>query len=650
MLIFDQIQSENRPLRLVALGFLLAMGLLVAGLWYLQIMSSKRYAESAKTQSVRNVRFPALRGNILDSQGRVLAECRPSYNIVLYLNELSRTFQQEYKRQRGSRKLSREESGELARHVRYTVVSNAVQELGTLLRQPLWLKENKFHQHYEQRRALPLPVMMDVTTTNIAIFLEQPNRPPGFDLEIQPLRSYPNGSLAAHLLGYLRRDEATSDDDENPFTYHLPDFKGLVGIEGVFDAELRGKAGGKSVLVNNMGYRISDHIWSAAEPGQNLVLTIDARIQQAAEQALRNVGGNVKGAAVVLDPRNGDILALASSPPFNPNSFIPYLTPEEEQKLNEGDLLPLINRATYGSYAPGSIFKIIIALTCLEANTLDPKEIFHSPGFYQLGRRTIDDLAPRGDYDFIRAFKLSSNTYFITHGLKAGFANILNMGHRFHLGERTEMPLLQEVSGFFPTDTWLKRRRAQGDPWRDGDTANLCIGQGDITVTPLQMAIMTAAIANGGRIYWPRLVERMVAPDPFDAQQTQTFPPGRVRSELGVSAGNLALIRDAMLADVEEEGTGKRAFVPGLQVCGKTGTAQVKQNGHLVRHDAWFVSFAPYDHPRCVVVVLIEGGGSGGGTSAPVAQKIYQAFQRRESQTAAQGIPLALSVNDHHNR
>ena len=648
MLIFDQIQNENRPLRAVAVGLLLGMSLLVAGLWYLQIMSSRRYVDSAKTQSIRNVRFPAMRGKILDSQGRVLAECRPSYNIVLYLNELSKSFQQEYKQQKPNRKLNREESSELARRVRYTVVSNSVQQLSALLGQPLVLKENKFHQHYEQRRALPLPVLFDVSATNIAMFLEQPNRPPGFELEIQPLRSYPNGTLAAHVLGYMRRDETTGDDDDASFTYCLPDFKGLVGVEGVFDAELRGKAGGKSVLVNNMGYRMSDHIWSPAESGHNLVLTLDTRIQQAAEQALRTVGAKVKGAAVVLDPRNGDILALASSPPFNPNNFIPYLTSEEEQRLNEPDLLPLINRASYGSYAPGSIFKVIIALTCLEANVIDPKEIFHSPGFYQLGRRTINDLAPRGDYDFIRAFKLSSNTYFITYGLKAGFANIMNMGHRFHLGERTNIPLLQEVSGFFPTDKWLKQRRAQGDSWMDGDTANLCIGQGDITVTPLQMALMTAAIANGGKIYWPRIVERIAPQDPFNAQEAQVFPAGRIRSELGVSPSHLALIRDAMLADVEEEGTGKQAFVPGLSVCGKTGTAQVKKNGHIDRHDVWFISFAPHDNPRYVVVVMIEGGGSGGGTSAPVAKKIYQALQRRESESAASGLPLAFNANDRH--
>jgi len=630
MLIFDQLKRSDPSLRTLALLVLAGLGLLLAGLGYLQVFSSRHYVESQKNQSFRTVRVPAIRGQILDRDHRLLAESRPSYNLNLYLDELSKLFQQEYERQRPGRRLSRAAKERLGQQTRYTVASNLVNQVGALLGQPLRLDPERFQRHYDQSRALPMTILDNLDATNIARFLEQPGRPPGVDLEIQPLRYYPQRTTAGPLLGYLRRDETSNSDDDTFFNYRLLDFKGVVGVEAAFDQELRGKAGAKYVLVNNLGYRQAEHFFSPAEPGLNLILTIDARIQKASEDAMRaSLGNNARAAVVVLNPRNGDLLALASSPSYDPNVFIPRVSVEEWQTLNDTNLNPTVNLATYGFAMPGSTFKIVTALAGLEANLLDPHEVFHSPGFSQFSR----DTAPPGDYDFRRAFIKSCNTYFIHQGTNMGKARLLEMGHRFFLGERTEVPNFQEISGIFPTEAMMKKRKEQGNPWRVSDTARLSIGQGDVALTPLQVALMTAAVANGGKMYWPRLAVQIETPDPLSPTVVRSFPAGRLRGNLGVAQQHLELVRAAMLADVEDrqEGTGYRAFVAGFRVCGKTGTAENKQGGRLVSKDTWFVSFAPYESPRYVVVVLVKGGGGGGVTCAPVAQKIYQAIQKLES-------------------
>jgi penicillin-binding protein 2 len=644
MLVIDEMKKNDTALRTLSIVVLAGMGVLIVSLWYLQVVSSKKFQESLRTQSFRTVRIPSLRGKICDVNGVILAESRPTYNITLYLDELSRYFQGEFQRMTRGRKLNKAERAAYAMTARFNVVSNLTQRLGEQLHQPLRLDATKFHQHYERSLVLPMVVLDDVPPATIAQFMEQPNRIPGFDLEMQPLRYYPNKSTAAHVLGFLQHSTAIENDEDSFFNYRLPDYTGIIGVESVFDQELRGKAGAKSVQVNYLGYRQSEMVWSDAEVGRNLFLTIDTRVQQAAEKALRGVSAQARGAVVVMNPRNGDILALVSAPAFDPNLFIPHMAPENWAVLNDEDNLPTLNRATFGSYAPGSIFKIIVALTCMESRVMTPEEVIYCEGYYQLGRRRIDDLAPPGNYDFRKAFKLSSNAYFIHYGLKAGIDSLMDMGQRFGLGQRTGIPTRQEVGGFYPSKESLQRRKERGEIWRDGDTANLSIGQGDITVTPLQMAIMTSAIANGGKVYHPRLVARLQSQDADNPVVITNYPSGQLRNDIHVNPKNLEVIRSAMLADVEDrDGTGRQAAVAGMKVCGKTGTAQVKKNGVLVRHDTWFVSFAPYDAPRYVVVVLVEGGGSGGGTCAPVAQKVYSLLQQLETQPVT--TPGAVASN-----
>jgi penicillin-binding protein 2 len=362
-----------------------------------------------------------------------------------------------------------------------------------------------------------------------------------------------------------------------------------------------------------------------------VVLTIDLSIQRAAEAALQSALSDApsRGAAVVMDPNTGDILALASCPAYDPNHFIPRITHEEYAHLTNAFLRPQINRAMQENYAPGSIFKMITAMAVLEAG-VHPAQTIYNPGYIYIGRRHIGDTAPPGEYNFRRAFIRSCNTYFITNGLDAGVEAIVKLGHRLHLGDRTGLIAGQETPGYFPTLEIVKSRR-----WRDGDTANLCIGQGFISVTPLQMAVVVSAVANGGRVLWPRVVDRIESQE-AGSEPPIVFPHRPVRDQLGVKERTLSIIRDAMLADVEdEEGTGKAAVTPGLRVCAKTGTAQVTdQQNRIIDHTTWFASFAPYEKPRYVVVVMVESGKGGGTTCGPVVGKIYKSIVELEAAQA----------------
>ncbi len=239
-------------------------------------------------------------------------------------------------------------------------------------------------------------------------------------------------------------------------------------------------------------------------------------------------------------------------------------------------------------------------------------------------------MAPPGQYNFRRAIIESCNTYFITIGLRAEIENIVRMAGKFHFGEGMDLPTRQETRGIFPT-----LKQVQSSDWRDGDTANICIGQGEMAVTPMQMAVAYAAIANGGTVLWPRLVERIEPQDPASGEVATNFPSGLVRDEIGVSARNLKILHDAMLAETVE-GTGQAAQVPGLQICGKTGTAQVmNERNQEIDRTTWFASFAPYENPRYAVVVMVESGTFGGPTCAPIAHDIYAEILKKENTPAA---------------
>lgn len=660
MLIFDELKKNDPQLRLVAMVLAAGLFILLAGLWWVQIVSAREYESHLETQSYRTVRIPAVRGKILDRNGRVLAENQPQYSLGLYLDDLRKQFDAAYgqaltrvravqeqriaarekevghsltKVERRQFALTPEEREQLHEQARFQVASDVVRQVSERLGQPLTLNEATFNRHYDARRALPYPLLPNLNTVQIARFEEQYSGTLGVNLDLQPVRVYPDGTTAGHLLGYLLRDDSSKQGEDSYFNYYLPDYRGVVGIEGGFDAELRGRAGVEAVLVNNLGYRQSKNILSPSEPGHNVVLTLDLDLQRAAEESLlAHRGADARAAIIVLDVRNGDVLAMVSSPALNPD----YLS-NAPAYLSDPKLRPEINRVTQENYAPGSIFKPIVGLAALEAG-LDPNMTVDNPGYVYVGRRHIADLAPPGRYNLRRAIIFSSNTYFITVGLRAGIENVIRMGEKFHFGERTGLPTRQETAGIFPD---LDQVQSAG--WHDGDSANICFGQGEMAVTPLQMAVAYAAIANGGKVLWPRLVERIEPQDPASSEAPTVFPSGVVRSELDVHPRNLKILRDDMLAETEDpEGTGRAAQVPGLHICGKTGTAQVmNEHNQEIDRTTWFASFAPYENPRYAVVVMVESGTYGGPTCAPIAHDIYEEILKKANTNASRKLAQA---------
>jgi penicillin-binding protein 2 len=668
MLIFDELKKNDLQLRTVAMVLAGGLFILLVGLWWVQVVSSREYQNHLETQSYRSIRLPAVRGKILDRTGvNVLAENRPRYNLSLYLDDLRPQFDdaftelkksalaaqkqriaaQEKKLRRPLTKaelkqfrLTTEEWEQLRTQARVGEAASVVAEVGRWLGQPLTLDAAKFNRHYATELAMPYPILPNLTPEQIARFEEHFAGGLGADLEPQSVRVYPFGDTAAHLLGYLQKDDSSAEGEESFFNYRLPDYRGKVGIEGGFDTELRGHAGEESVLVNNLGYRETNNVPDLPEAGHNVVLTLDLNIQRAAEESLaRHQGSDVKGAIVVMDVRNGDVLAMVSSPAINPD----YVS-NNPAYLADPELRPQINRATQENYAPGSIFKVVVGLAALE-NGLDPEQTYEvqsdptrpGRGCIYIGKRKIDDTAPPGEYNFKLALERSSNAYFITNGLHTGIENIVRLAEKFHFGEKLGLPTRQETRGNLPS-----LARVQSD-WHDGDTANFCIGQGAIVVTPLQMAVAYAAIANGGSVLVPRLVERIEPQDPASGESATNFPAGVIRDQLGVRPRSLKILHDAMLAETEEpEGTGHPAAVAGLRICGKTGTAQVmNERNEVIDHTTWFASFAPYEHPRYAVVVMVQGGSSGGGTCAPIAHDIYEAILKNEKSEA----PKVLAEN-----
>ncbi|MBL6764549.1 MAG: hypothetical protein ISQ14_06310 [Verrucomicrobiae bacterium] len=633
MFIFDQLKRDDRELRFLAIIMFAGCAVLITGLWYIQIVSSRHFEADLIGQATRTVRVPAVRGKILDRNGIALADNRPVFSLDLYLAELSEQFRANYRKLKAEYRPTRDQIEHVQRLARFQVVSNIAHQVGQWLEAPVTIDEQEFHNHFINLRALPLSIVDHLTLDQVARFSEQPQSLPGLDLRVAPRRVYPYGSTAAHLIGIMKRDDSSMENEDAFFHYRLPDWRGLTGIESRFDSEMRGLAGTRSITVNYLGYQTTNSFLREPDPGASVTLTIDLRVQMIAERAMRSTefGDAVRGSVLVMDPRNGDILAMVSAPTYDPHVFLGRISQETFRLLNDPIARPQVNRAIYNHYHPGSIFKMITGLAALEAGQLNPAVEVYNPGYWQWkeGTRPIKDLAAPGMYDLRRAFVKSSNNYFIRHAMLPGVLDrLITLGERLHFGKKSHLIPGQDVPGNYPTKTDIRAG------WGPGDTANLSIGQGAIHVTPLQVATMTSAIANGGTVYWPRVAAKIEPNDPESHIQPLYYRPAQIRDHLGASASNLEIIRQAMRADVHDsDGTGKAALTPGLTVGGKTGTAEVEKAGKIVDKITWFTSFAPVEAPRYVVVVMVESGEFGGSTCAPVAGIIYRELIKLEQST-----------------
>jgi penicillin-binding protein 2 len=411
----------------------------------------------------------------------------------------------------------------------------------------------------------------------------------------------------------------------------MGDWIGKVGIEKYWEKELRGKKGGLQVETDARGRQISLVKRKEPIPGKNLVLSLEQGLQQRAREAF----GDSMGVAIAGDPKDGRILCYLNLPSFDPNSFVGGISREEWDSLRTNPLHPLTDRAIQGLYPPGSVFKIVLAVAALEESLVTPEEKIFCGGRYRLGVRDFRcwRKAGHGSVDLHQAIVESCDVYFYQVGQRLGIERIQAYAKRFGLGQRTGICLEGEKTGLVPSPEWKRKRF--GEPWYEGETLVVAIGQGALLVTPIQILRLMSAVSNGGTLMMPRLVEQVETID------GRVFAENTIHSSSSVRFSNrtATIVRKA-LRDVvaSEKGTGKRARLDGVAVAGKTGTAQVirldDQRGPddaiplKERDHAWFACYAPADSPEIVVVVLVEHGGHGGEAAAPIAREILEEYFR----------------------
>ncbi|MCC7518740.1 MAG: penicillin-binding protein 2 [Verrucomicrobiae bacterium] len=599
--------GERTPWRIFLLFLLIVTGLavLLIGMAFRQLVQGEDWTSQMAQSSTRVMRLPAPRGRILDRNGVVLVDNRPSYNVALLLDEFGAGRNRE----------------RLLRRVRASV-----EVLHKRMKMPVNVNDRVVRIHYDRRGPLPLTVWNDLSPAAFAAFLERSPWTPGVDLQIEPVRVYPYGPLACHVLGYLGKPEGRAAAEEDYDTigrraFSQPVAIGKAGIEETMDKVLQGTPGQRVVRLDAAGFTEAEVSRVEPTPGNDVVLSLDAEIQAIVEESF--VG--YRGACVILDPRNGDVLALASMPSYNPNLFVPAIRRADWNALASDPQRPMLNRATQAYYSPGSTFKVIGALAGLETGLITEKTVFQCPGSFSLGNITFAcwEKGGHGDMNLREALTMSCNVFFYNLGFRIGGPPLWAMSHAFGLGEKTGVPLDGESGGLLPTEE-LKRARNPRDRWTPGDSVNMSIGQGLLNVTPLQMAVVAAAFGNQGTVFRPRLVLRVETPN---GNEVVKFP-SEFRNRLPASPEHIQFIREAML-NVVADGTGKRAALPKIKIAAKTGSAQFHVRDRLTgetlqKTRAWMISFAPWPEPRYAMALVAEEGISGGTTIGPFTQEIYK--------------------------
>jgi penicillin-binding protein 2 len=572
--------TDSWRIALIALLFGSALLYLAHALYTVQVVQYFAFSSDQARQSIRRVQVPGARGRILDRKGICLAENRASYCIAYYVEEL---------RKRGKWLNT------------INAVNENVDKLASVLGVPRELSYNAISNHVIRSLPMPLIAWKDVDAVTLARWADRADEFPGVDVYVQPERYYPEKSLANHLLGYVRRDRPDTNSVEKSHFY-LPEMFGREGLEKQYNACLTGQLGEQLIRVDARGYKYNVWQGASAVSGRDLQLTLDASIQRVLENAL----SDKRGAGVVIDPRNGEILAMASAPTFNPNEFIPMIRDGLWKRLTEDAEHPLLNRAIQGRYAPGSIFKPVTAFAAFSQTNFNPNALHHCTGMFVLGTMRLRCWDTYGHQDIAmrRAIEQSCNSYFCTLGNQIGQLPLIAEAKVLGFGKRTGIDLPGESSGLLPDPEW--KLKWIGEKWRPGDTCQMAIGQGLLLATPLQMAVLAATIANGGKVYQPHLVKKDHPPEPL---RTMDW-----------SSEALAVVKGGM-RDVVQQGTGRRVQLSGTQVSGKTGTAEIDIKG--VRHkNTWFLAFAPSEAPTVALVILVEDGESGGKTVAPLVREV----------------------------
>jgi penicillin-binding protein 2 len=612
----DTSQNLRARLRFIQVLAIAMLGLLSIRLYVLQVVRGERYAEIAENQRRRRLPIPAPRGRILDREGRLLVDSRPIYNVIL----------------------SRED-----------VKGKDLNSLIEPLSEGLNVDKDILRDYFEVVKTMPafesIQVKQDATQGDIAWVEAHNLEYPELRVEQQPQRTYPaNGSLA-HVVGYVGeispeqlKQQAAKDKGLKP-----GDIIGLSGIEQIYDEYLRGRDGYREVLVDSRG-RIQDEIETVAPiPGRDLVTTIDLDLQKAAEEQLQN-SVTKRGVIIAADPNNGEILALASYPTFDPNLFSQRITTKEGRAeyaalLNDPET-PLLNRAIQSRYPPGSTWKVPMAVAGLKqgAITLEHSNLVCGGGI-QVGNKFTRCMGNHGTPDIKTAITRSCDGYFYRLGLKMGIDGIVQMVDDFDLNKRTGIDLPNEVVSWTPSREFKRKMQPRDPEWRDIDTVYASFGQVYDIITPISLLRTIAGVSVDGRLYVPHLLKEVKAfgnPGEADYRPPVTFQPlDQSRPNPKVvpipEAIDQAVV-EGMWRVVNAGGTGAGIQMAGFDIAGKTGTAQVvglgKDTGKNKDH-AWFVSYAPAYKPEIAMVALIENSGFGGRNAAPAVRGVYDTYYRK---------------------
>jgi len=603
--------SFQKPHILLVGVMLIFVMIYIARLWQLQVLQGSSYRFQSENNRIRIEEISAPRGIIFDRNGVPIVENRPAYHLMII----------------------REDIRDL---------DSTIRELARLCER----NPDELFAVVEANRAtpkfVPIRIASDLDRDCLGRIEAQKIRLPGVFIQLEPKREYKWNGTAAHLIGYLSEiTEAELKSDKYQGYYPGEDI-GKVGVEGSFEKYLHGKRGGRQVEVDAVGRRIRllDEVLPIS--GRNLWLTLDMDLQKKAESLLEGKTGSI----VAVDPTNGAVLAFACSPSFDQEKFVRGLKREEWNALSKDPNHPLLNRASGAAYPPGSTYKAFVALAGLKEGAVTPTSTFNCPGYLQFGDRKYRCWrdAGHGGMDVERALMQSCDVYFYQLGMKLGVDRLAQYANMFGLGERTGIGIQGEHPGLIPTSWWKKK--ATGIPWQRGETISISIGQGFDLVTPLQLAMAYAAIANNGTLWYPYVVKRIEGANPDEIGDIKP----RLKRKIPIDQRWFDIVRHGLTSVVEDaRGTGHSIKDPTIPMAGKTGTAQVVHvaqgaNRKLLeklakakeRDHAWFVGYAPAGDPRICVSAIVEHGGHGASVAAPLVQKVILAYLKGKEKSAGQ--------------
>ena len=614
----DDQKFINFRINAVMWGIMALFVFLAGSFWFVQGVQAEKYRGLSESNALREIVAPAKRGLIMDRNGKILADNQPAYALTIDRVTL--------------KPLIKSDPAHRTKLVNF---------LANILNVPGQEIENRFEKGKGIPATQPMPVAEDLSMVQVAAIQAQTIVFPELNVNPVQRRNYPYGTMAGHVMGFI--GEATEKDLAQHKDLRLGDLIGKRGVELMYDNYLRGHDGAQYWEFDSHGRRLQEVTTARkeAQAGDNVYLTLDFELQRRADQYF--IENEFVGAAVALDPRNGEVLAMVSSPSFNPNVYSKRFAPEVYKTIISNPFKVELNRTIQGLYSPGSVFKTVMSMAGLSDGAIGPHTEFGCGGsavFF--GRRfRCWQKNGHGAVDVSRALKVSCDVFFYNVGARLGVDKISEYAHNLTFGEISQIDLDGEKAGIVPSTAWAEQK--QHRKWYPSETISVAIGQGPLIVTPLQVANMMASVANGGKVFRPHVVRLIEHTTPDGKVQRLKVAP-QVLHKVPLSPDALQVVRQGLWRVVNEDGgTGGNSRIEGLDVCGKTGTVQViAQHGWVKteglafreRDHAWFASFAPRDNPQMVVVVFVEHGGHGGVDAAPLAKMLYEARFRDQVTSA----------------